>query len=174
MSLLTRFVPTVSVVALTLLSALPWGLAPEVRFVLPLIPVAVIHFWVMHGNDRISEGTVFLDGLMLDVLTSGPLGFWSLIYLTGYATSLSMARRARLLRLGGWAALMIVVTVLAAVIWAVSSLYAFEIADWRPLAVASLVAAGTYPVVALLMTLLDAGEDERPATAVRSQGVPRT
>ena len=169
----TRLVPVVSVLALTLLSALPWGLAPEARFVLPLIPVAAIHFWVVRGADRISEATVFLDGLLLDVLTNGPLGFWSLIYLTGYGTSLMLARRARLLSLGGTAAHLIVVTVLAAVIWVVSSLYALEIADWRPLAVASLAAAAAYPVVALLMSLLDIGDYASPSPATGRQGTPR-
>ncbi len=171
MPVLVKLVPALSVIALTLVSALPWGLAPEIRFVLPLIPVAAIHFWVVRGPDRVSEAFVFLDGLMLDVLTSGPLGFWSIIYLAGYAVSLMLARRARRVRAGGWAALVIVVAVLAGAIWGVSSLYAFEVADWRPLVVASLAAALSYPLVALVMSLVDPGDGSALRRPPGTQGV---
>lgn len=151
--------PSLVIAALTLLSALPWGLPPEIRFVLPLLPLAAIHYGIVRGSGRVAEWYVFLVGLTLDVLTNGPLGYWPALYLTGYGLSTLLAPRARQLKFGGWASLVIVTACLSVVIWAVSSLYFFEIADWRPLAIASFAAAAMYPLIAGFFLMLDVPGD---------------
>jgi rod shape-determining protein MreD len=152
---MSTILPAAVIAFLTLVSALPWGLPPEIRFVLPLLPLVAIHYWIVRGTGRVAEWFVFASGLTLDVLTNGPLGYWSIMYLTGYLFSTLLAPRARLLRFGGWASLVLVTACLSVAVWAVSSLYSFEIADWRPLVIASFAAACIYPVLAGLLSLFE-------------------
>lgn len=162
--------PAVVIAFLTLISALPWGLPPEIRFVLPLLPLVAIHYWIVRGTARIAEWFVFLAGLTLDVLTNGPLGYWSIMYLGGHALSTMLAPRARALRFGGWASLMVVTAALSVVIFAVTSLYAFEIADWRPLVIAAFAAASAYPVLAGLLSLFEDRPRAEGGAAASSAG----
>lgn len=152
----------ISIAVLTVLAALPWGLPPQGRFVLPLIPLIAIHFWVIADQKRVPEWFVFAAGLTLDVLTNGPLGFWSLIYLLGYVLSSLTAGSARRVRFGGWPTFAAVVSLLAAAEWAVSSLYYFEAADWWPFVLAVIAAVVVYPILAGLIGLLE----RSPAIAV--------
>ena len=65
---MSKIVAPFSVVALTVLSALPWGVAAESRFVLPLLPVVAIHYWVLREHAQmVPEWFVFACGLLLDV-----------------------------------------------------------------------------------------------------------
>lgn len=155
-----------SIAVLTVLAALPWGLPPQGRFVLPLIPLIAIHFWTLADQNRVPEWFVFATGLTLDVLTNGPLGFWSLIYLLGYVLSSLTAASSRRIRFGGWPTFAAVVSILAAAEWAASSLYYFEAADWWPLVLAVIAAVVAYPVLAGLLGLLD----RSPANALSSTG----
>ena len=75
----------ISIAVLTLLAALPWGLPTEDRFFLPLLPVVAIHYWALRRPEVLPEWFVFLAGLLLDVFTHGPLGYWPLVYLVAYA-----------------------------------------------------------------------------------------
>lgn len=121
-----------SIILLMLLAALPWGLPPQDRFFLPLLPVVAVHYWTLRHPRLIPEWFVFLVGLGLDVLTHGPLGYWSLVYLTGYfcaVVSEPYAHSGQIGRLIFWIAAMMVTTFVA---WAVSSLYFLELADWQP------------------------------------------
>ncbi len=47
MRILARLGPTLPVLALVLVAALPWGLPPEGRFFLPLIPFVAVHYWAL-------------------------------------------------------------------------------------------------------------------------------
>lgn len=149
------FVPSVLISCLTLVSALPWGLPPDGRFVLPLMPIAAIHFWAVRDDARLVEWFVFLAGLTLDVLSNGPLGFWSAIYLGAYALSVLAAGSVRGVRLGRWLSLVGVMTVLALMEWALSSLYYFEFADLWPLALGSIAVVLFYPILAGALRFLD-------------------
>lgn len=173
MSVMRSFGPPASVGLVALLSALPWGLSPEIRFVMPLIPFVAIHFWIVRDEEAFGEWFVFSAGLMLDVLTNGPLGFWSIVYLIGYALSTMLAEQARTRPLGGWAALVVVVSCLAVVEWAVSSLYFLELMDWRPLALAALFAAAAYPVLALVLGLAFDATGRRGQTGAGLGGLSR-
>jgi rod shape-determining protein MreD len=149
---LSNIVAPVSVAVLTILSALPWGVPAESRFVLPLLPVVAIHYWVLRDHARsVPEWFVFLCGLLLDVLTNGPLGFWSLIYLLAYAAaqfSVPLSREGPLVR---WMLLIVALTALSFTAWISSSIYAVELVDWQPFAWGALAAGAIHPVFALLL-----------------------
>lgn len=148
-------VPAITVAVLALVAVLPWGLPPDGRFVLPLLPFIAIHYWASRHPDRLSEWAPFAAGLSVDVLSNGPLGYWSLIYLAGYM----IAVEAHLVRgtgpWGRWLVFLTSLVVLVAAAWGIASLYYLELAAWRPFAWAALMAGLAYPAFALILRSLD-------------------
>ena len=149
---LSKIIAPVSIAALTVLSALPWGVAAESRFVLPLLPVVAIHYWVLRDEaDMVPEWFVFLCGLLLDVLTNGPLGFWSLIYLLAFALARLSTGWAREGVMARWLLLLAALALLSFCAWIISSLYAVDVADWRPFAWGAVAAGLAHPLLALVL-----------------------
>lgn len=153
--------PIGSIALLVLLAALPWGLPSQDRFFLPLLPVIAIHYWTLRQPESLPEWSVFLAGLALDILTHGPLGYWSLIYLIAYVFavfSAPLSSHGATVRLALLAAALAGV---AAAAWATASVYFFEFADWRPYGLgAALAALCAIPLLAALR-LLDGGRRGR-------------
>jgi rod shape-determining protein MreD len=131
----------ISIGVLALLAALPWGLPPDDRFFLPLLPVVAIHYWSLRHPGLVPEWYVFLAGLLLDVLTHGPLGYWPLVYLTAHMAavlSAPLASRGVMMRLAlfGFALIGVVATA-----WMIASVYFLERADIGPYAIGAALAA---------------------------------
>lgn len=154
-SMAGRVVPALSVAVLVLVAVLPWGLPPDGRFVLPLLPFIAIHYWTSRHPEKLAEWVPFAAGLAVDVLSSGPLGYWSLIYLVGYV----LAEEAHLVTGTGpggrWLIFLTSLVLLVAAGWAIASLYYLEIAEWRPFAFAAVLAGLFYPAFALILRSLD-------------------
>ena len=140
-----------SIAGLTLLAALPWGLPSEYRFFLPLLPVVAIHFWSLRHPGLVPDWFVFFVGLSLDILTQGPLGYWSLIYLAAHVLAVIAAPFAAgnsMIRLALFGTSLIAV---AAIAWLVSSIYFLEFADVMPYGVGAVMAfAGAVLLIPLL------------------------
>jgi rod shape-determining protein MreD len=155
---LLRFAgPFVSVAALTLIAVLPWGLPSEDRFVLPLLPVIAIHYWGLRQPDDLPEWFVFLAGLGLDILTNGPLGYWSLIYLVSYflgVISIPLGVRGQMTRI---VLFLLALAVVTAAAWSISSIYELERADWRPYATGTAYAALASLIILPLLHAFAAG-----------------
>ena len=147
-----------SITALTLIATLPWGLPSEYRFFLPLLPVVAIHFWSLRYPGLVPEWYVFMMGLSLDILTHGPLGYWSLVYLITHflaVVSAPLADRGQLARLALFG---LALGLVAAISWMISSLYFLELADAWPYATgAGLAACGAIVLIPLLHAFDPAG-----------------
>jgi rod shape-determining protein MreD len=155
MYLLSRLAPFVSVALLVLLAALPWGLSPEDRMALPLLPVIAIHYWTLRHDALIPEWLVFAFGLMLDILTQGPLGFWSLLYLLGYllaVLSQPLAGRGAGARLMSLLAALVIVSAAA---WLVASAYQMQIAEPRPYLLGAAIAGLATVILLPMLRALD-------------------
>mgnify|MGYP001358435982 CR=1 FL=1 len=76
----------VSVVLVTFLAALPWGLPAEFRLVLPLLPFLAIHYWTLRRIALVPDVLAFVTGLAFDFLSDGPLGFWAMMVFLGLLT----------------------------------------------------------------------------------------
>lgn len=77
MQRLSKLVPAMIVALLTLAAALPWGAPVAARLALMLLPlIAIVHFACARGPS-VPAPLAFGCGLVLDVLTHGPLGFWA-------------------------------------------------------------------------------------------------
>lgn len=158
MKLFANILPFGSVAVLTVLAALPWGLPTGDRFFLPMLPVVAIHYWALRRHQALPEWSVFLAGLLLDVFTHGPLGYWPLIYLSAYTLGVleeTAGRKSQVLRLVLFSASLALVATLG---WAVASLFFFEVADWRPYARGAGLAALGAIIIVPLLHLLDMPE----------------
>ena len=136
MRALASLAPSLMIALVTILSALPWGLAPDLRFILPLLPYLAIHYWALRYSGRVPAGVVFAAGLALDVLTNGPLGYWALIYLAGHLVALWQSRWSGAGPGVRFLLLLSALVILAVGEWSLASLYYLEVADWKPFALA--------------------------------------
>lgn len=134
MSASRHMAPLATLALLTLLAALPWGLPSNDRFFLPLAPVVAIHYWSLRHDALMPEWAVFAAGLTVDILTHGPLGYWSLIYLLAHMFALWSAPLAGNGTAARLALLAAALAAVAAVGWAVASAYFLEMADPIPYA----------------------------------------
>ena len=156
MKALSYVVPILSIAVLTVIAALPWGLPTEERFFLPMLPVVAIHYWALRRPQAVPEWAIFMAGLLLDVFTHGPLGYWPLIYLAAYALGVlgqDSGRRGKLVRLANFAAALAAVAALG---WAVASLYFLEFADWQPSVRGAGLAALAAIIIVPILHILDA------------------
>ena len=151
MAFVDRLIPALTIIAATILVALPWGMAAQNRFILPLLPLIVIHYWTVRRPSLVPEWWAFAAGLSLDILTHGPIGYWALIYLLGYGAAQFSSRRSEIGPMMKWALSTATLVILTAIAWAVSSLYYFEIADWRPYASACVAAVLIYPIIGVVL-----------------------
>lgn len=151
MSIFDRLIPVLTIVVTTILVVLPWGMTAENRFVLPLLPLIVIHYWTTRRPDVVAEWWAFAAGLSVDILTHGPIGYWALMYLLGFAAA-HMTRGVSGDRpLMTWLTAAITLLLVTAIAWIISSLYYFEFTDWRPYLFAAVAAAIIYPVIGLVL-----------------------
>jgi rod shape-determining protein MreD len=111
------------IVSMLLLAApRPFGPVPA-----PLLPVMVLHFWTVARPGLIPAPLVFLTGILLDLLTGAPLGFWALGLLAVSATARTL--RGQLLGADIWRRLLGVAASVAVV--SLAALVAFGAAG-RP------------------------------------------
>lgn len=160
--------PVASVAALTIVAILPWGLPTVDRFVLPLLPVVAIYYWTLDRDAWLPEWSIFLAGLLLDVLTQGPLGYWALVYLVAYVIAVYCSRFAvntTAQRLALFTGAIVSVTLFA---WLAASAYFIAFLDAEPYG----RGAGVAVLAAALITLLrrvarSAGTPARPVRLTR-------
>jgi rod shape-determining protein MreD len=140
--------PVLSVVFAVLATAVPWGLPADATFVLPLVVVMMVFCW------RALPGTVFppylalLLGLLTDVVSGGPLGFWALMALIaatvgGRVTPATDRQDLNRLWLV-WGGVAVLIGVLG---WGLASLYFLRWIHWWPIAFGALVSVIIFPVV---------------------------
>lgn len=151
MMLFERVLPAALIAISVVMCALPWGFSPEFRLVLPLLPYVVIHRCVERFGEATPDWLVFLAGLATDVAGQGPLGFWCLIYLSGF----TMIRSVTVDRLhgAGSSLFLFVVTIVTLMLmqWSAASIYYVRAVEWRPLMVSAVVAMAAYTVLLVLI-----------------------
>lgn len=143
--------PASSLVLVTLIAALPWGLTGELRYLLPFLPYGVIHFWQERRPQAMPEWLVFLAGLVTDALSYGPLGYWSLVFLAGYGLSGLLAGVRGRSRMLGVLAFAPTGAGVLAVAWTVGSLYHLQSLEVWPIGLGVLGAGGLYVACSLVI-----------------------
>jgi rod shape-determining protein MreD len=163
MTAVRSIVPAIVLALLVVVAALPVGLPPEQRFFLPLLPVvAITVFGGSDGQRAIPDWLVFACGLVLDVLSNGPLGYWALMYLVAQV----LARMSVVPIDAAWSQrfsrIAISLISVAALAWLVASLYFFAWAEPMPYIFgAALALAAAVLITPLLATVDRSGRDAR-------------
>ena len=127
-----------------------------------LVPVLVIFHWAVAGAAGLPFVLVFTAGLVLDAVSSGPVGVWALIYV---AVALLAATVAEFAKVGFVHRLAMLVACLGLASLLLLVLMALFGAEWPPVAdVASAVglALAGYPALAALLRIATGGAGEPP------------
>lgn len=141
--------PTVVLLVAVVVAAVPWVVPSQASFVLPLLLTIIVFLLTLLRKRQLPNLSVFAAGLLMDVLTAGPLGYWAILFLLTYM--LAVFYRSRAGR-DGFAGLWLVFAGTAAIAagagWALASLYFVRIIDWQPMLIGGAVAVGLFPLVA--------------------------
>lgn len=143
--------PGASTALLLLVLAAPLGLPAQAE----LQPAAVlgsVFFWSLFRPASMPPPLVFVLGLLADLLGDAPIGVMVLILLIVHGLALRWRRVfARQGFLVVWLAFIVVAVGAAALDWALGSMLAFTLLPPAPVIFQAAIAAGIYPVLAVLL-----------------------
>lgn len=155
----------------TVLCGLRWGLPQNLipdnlRFAFPLLPLAVMLLVCWRWPAAMPSWLAFVCGLTMDLLTQSPMGYWTLVYLSG----LLAAKLAAGELVGGFwgrvgaavGSMLAIVALQAAIDW----LFLMEAVAWMPIATSVAAVAAVMILIDLVVTVLSVLE-VRPSEPVR-------
>lgn len=122
---------------------------------LPNIALASLFFWAMNGPSFMPPWAVFLVGLVQDLLSGTPLGFWVVLYLLAHGFTLTQRVffRGRT-GIGAWLGFALVTMLVAIAAWLMGMAIYERWLDPSPLALQALVTLVSYPLFARVFMLL--------------------
>jgi rod shape-determining protein MreD len=145
---MNKLLPALSVLFAVLATAVPWGLPADATFILPLVVVMMVFCWRTIPGAVLPPAVATLLGLLADIMSGGPLGYWALMALIaatvgGWSKSLGEGRDFGAL----WLIWIALAGTLACFGWLLASLYFFRWIDWWPIAFGALASIALFPVV---------------------------
>ena len=145
---MSGFVPSLVLFLAVFVAAVPWSLPAAAGFILPLLLIIFVFLLTIHRKRALLAVSVFAAGLLMDVLTAGPLGYWAIIFLLTHTLANSYAKRAGEARFGKlWAAFAITALTISLFGWMLASIYYLRLIDWQPMLIGGVVAIALFPVV---------------------------
>jgi rod shape-determining protein MreD len=147
-------VPALSVLLAVLSTSLPLGLPANETFILPFIMLTMVFVWRALRAEMPSYVAMLL-GLLTDITTGGPLGYWGLMAL--FAASAGGAARpiaARQNLYVLWLVWLPCVALLATFGWLLSSLYFFRWIDHWPFVIGASASFALFPGVLYVLRRL--------------------
>ena len=142
------YLPALSVLLAVLATAVPWGLPADATFIPPMVVMTMVFCWRALPDTTFPVYLALLLGLLTDILSGGPLGFWALMALIaanagGHAPSPGDSQDRNRLWLV-WAGVAASVGVLS---WLLGSLYILRVIDAWPIAFGAAVSILLFPLV---------------------------
>lgn len=148
--------PPLSVTLLTTVALAPRAIGEPVP-VTALLPLLALHWWTGATRPGLIALLAVMAGLVMDVLSHGPLGYWAIIDLAAVALAdLSRTQLARGLFVHS-GVVMLHLGALVALQWGLIFACTLAPPDIVPLARQALGAALLYPVLALALSLTAPG-----------------
>lgn len=143
-----NFWPGAALLALVAIAHLPLGLPASAGFVLPAIVMALIFIWSLTAPANVPAWYIFVLGLLADVLSSGPIGYWPLYYLSTQALAFWFGRNPVNSSMWlSWAGFLFTSLAVTFMSWSVATLYHARGADWQPMMWGALIVALLYPLI---------------------------
>jgi len=145
-------VPSLFLFLAVVVAAVPWALPSRASFILPLLLIIIVYVLTLQRRTVLPSLSVFAAGLLMDILTAGPLGYWAIIFLLTHTLAALYGRRDAT---PGFGMLWLVFAAIAVVTsisgWVLASLYFVRVIDWQPMLIGGAVAVALFPLVALPM-----------------------
>jgi rod shape-determining protein MreD len=145
---MTRFLPAFSVLIAVIATAVPWGLPADATFILPLLVVMMVFCWRTIPGTELHPAAAAVLGLLADLLSGGPLGFWALMCLIAATVGLtpgSFRERRDLWK--NWLAWTALISVIGLFGWLLASLYYLRWIDWWPIVFGVATSIAVFPFV---------------------------
>lgn len=162
--------PTLAILVAVAVACAPWGAPEGARFVMPLLPYMAAHVFIVRGAWLVPSPVVFLAGLVIDLATLAPLGFWAFVHLFAVLVSRLLPSPLKETAGGRLVVLVCVVAALVVAQIAIASLYRLEWVDWQGVVVGTAIAA----VPAGLLDLVwREARDERRINVTERGGAPQ-
>lgn len=140
--------PAFAVFIAVIVTAVPWGLPANATFILPLLVVMMVFCWRAIPGTELHPAAAAALGLLADLLSGGPLGFWALMCLAaatiGAKPGSFRERRNLWLQWLIWTALGFVLGLFG---WLLASLYYLRWIDWWPIAVGVATSIVLFPIM---------------------------
>ncbi len=140
MNALYAVLPSLIILSVLMLAVAPWGDAQQARLVLPLLPYMAAHVFLARGKGLVPSPVMFSAGIVMDLATHGPLGFWALIYLFAMLIARQLPDGLMSSRLSRLSGLLLMVFVLAAAQVGLASLYQLRWINWHEVLAGTLIA----------------------------------
>ena len=147
--------PSAVLLVAVVIAAVPWALPESAIFILPLLLIILVFVLTVQRGQELPSLSVFAGGLIMDVLTAGPLGYWAAIFLLTHTLAGLYRRRVKPRDFGGlWLSFAGTAVAASASGWGLASLYFVRVIDWQPMLIASVTAIALFPLVAWPMRRL--------------------
>lgn len=145
---MTRLLPAFSVLMAVIATAVPWGLTADATFILPLLVVMMVFCWRAIPDTELHPAAAAVLGLLADLLSGGPLGFWALMCLIAATIGLKPGSfRERRDIWTEWLAWTALICALGLFGWLLASLYYLRWIDWWPIAFGVATSIIFFPVM---------------------------
>lgn len=142
-------VPSVVLIFAVVIAAVPWVLPAEASFILPSLLLIAVFVLTLQRKRKLPGVSVFAAGLLFDILTAGPMGYWAILFLLTYSVAVQYRIRAGRMEFSWlWLVFAGTATLAAAAGWGLASLYFVRIIDWQPMAIGAAVIIAMFPLVA--------------------------
>ncbi len=149
--------PSLATFLLVLLSVTPLPI-PSYGEVAPVLPMIAVYYWATHRPDLLPFSVVFVAGFLLDVLTGGPLGLHSFVFLI--CQFLVVTQRRLLVGqpfLFLWVGFVVVALLGAFLEWLAFGIYANDIQSLGPPLVSALITMALFPMISWLLLQMQRG-----------------
>jgi len=132
---MSRTFPKLAIGLVIVIAAMPLGLSSDAVFALPLTAMMLVFVFSSLRLVTVRPWFVFLAGLVMDITTAGPFGFWALVFLMAHCFGRAIAPYGPGLGpIGLWLAFIAAAGAIGALGWAVASLYFMRLLDPYPMA----------------------------------------
>jgi len=117
----------------------------------PLIPLVVVYFWSLYSPGHLPSASIFVIGVIQDLLSGGPLGLWPAVYLAVQYVALSqqsyfLGREVHVV----WMGFAVAAASVSVILWLFMSLLSGALLPIGGLVLQMLTTIAVYPIFAIV------------------------